>query len=81
MRDYIARMAEKNGRSMNAEIIHGLALHVARESGNAGAGDLSGRIMKALEEDLPPDPSIMRAIATYLSMIGETWADRRGKPK
>jgi hypothetical protein len=79
MRDYIARMAEKNGRSINSEIIHGLVLHVARESGNDSVPSLSERITKALEEDQAPDPGIIKDIGNYLQLIGQTWADQRSK--
>ncbi|MBV8920279.1 Arc family DNA-binding protein [Bradyrhizobium sp.] len=75
MRDVIAKMAEHNGRSMNAEIVFALATHCAQFDVNAAAADVSEKILHAIDQDRSPDPHVIQDIARYLDLLARAWGE------
>jgi hypothetical protein len=78
MRDFIAKIAEHEGRSMNTEIILALTKHMASYDPNAKAVDVSAQIMQAIKERHTPNPYIIQDIAEYLRLFARGWGESDG---
>jgi len=80
MRDYIAKLAESSGRSMNAEIIFALAIHCAQFDVGAKGAEVSEKILGAISQDRPPPhPHVLQDIARYLDLLAKGWGEAEGR--